>query len=179
MSNFEIFPQRLLEAVAWCATHQLWTPILQPFDFEGGKMLSQTQEERSEVVNSLAEHRSQLLMAQSIDLTHFASEVNKGGIVAFSPDVSLWDGAAEVGSAGFFDSSNTPAWDTWLTFVVEIENHSNGFTPWQSYLLAWVPPKCLELADTGVEMNPEVCIDWIQNIPAPFVRKVLQLQSSE
>jgi hypothetical protein len=153
---------------------------LQPLGFEGcGKMVSQTDEQRLEVVNALAARRSELLKAQGIVPTRFATEMSKGGIIAFSPDMTLWDGAAEGGSEGFFDASNTPAWDTWVAFVVESEDHRNGFTGWQSYLLAWVPPQHLELADTGIEMNPELCIDWVQNIHAPFVRELLKSQSCE
>lgn len=178
ISSIELFHQNLLEAIAWCTTHPLWTPILQPLGFEEcGKMVSQTDEKRLEVVSTLAARRSELLKAQGIAPTRFASEVSQGGLVAFSPDMTLWDGAAEVGSEGFFDSSNMPAWDTWVGFVVESENYHDGFTGWQSYLLAWVPPKYLELADTGIAMNPEVCIDWVQNIQAPFVRELLQWQS--
>jgi hypothetical protein len=30
----------------------------------------------------------------------------------------------------------------------------------EEYLVSWVPPQLLELANAGVEVNPEQCILW-------------------
>jgi hypothetical protein len=76
-----------------------------------------------------------------------------GRLIGYEPDKNLYDGAAEVCSNGFFDVDNTPAWDTWVAYVAEPSG--------PEYLLSWIPPALLDLANGGVDANPEVCIWWL------------------
>lgn len=61
---------------------------------------------------------------------------------------------------------NVPPWDLWLVYVVE-----QGQQP-HIYLLAWIPPECLELATAGIEVNPEACIRWADDKDAEFVHRL-------
>ena len=57
------------------------------------------------------------------------------------------DGAAKYSSNGFFDVNNVPPWDIWVAFS-------------EQTLVSWVPPMLLELAQKGIDANPEGCIRW-------------------
>jgi hypothetical protein len=85
----------------------------------------------------------------------------RGRLLLFSPDEELSDGVAERESDGFFDLNNTPPWDTWAAFIEE--------SGW-SYLVAWVPPALVSLAQRGMDANPGRCIHWLADAEAPFAR---------
>lgn len=78
-----------------------------------------------------------------------------GRLLVYWPDLDLADGAAEAESRGFFDVNNTPPWDTWVAFV-QYPDH-----PDHSYLVAWVPPQFIQLADAGIQVIPEECVKWL------------------
>jgi hypothetical protein len=78
--------------------------------------------------------------------------------LVYFPDDDLADGAAEAESEGFFDVHNAPPWDTWVAMV---EDEASGQP--RPYLLSWVPPAFLELAQAGISVNPEECIRWLDD----------------
>jgi hypothetical protein len=41
-----------------------------------------------------------------------------------------------------------------------------------TYLLAWIPPECVELTAAGIEVNPEHCIRWAEDVDAGFVHRL-------
>ena len=84
----------------------------------------------------------------------------------YFPDADLCDGAAEAESRGFFDAFNTPPWGTWAAFVSE-EKYANR--SYANYLVAWVPPVFLEDAASGVVVNPEQCIQWLDESDVALV----------
>ena len=43
------------------------------------------------------------------------------------------------------------------------------------YLVAWVPPDFLELANAGMAVNPEQCIVWLDTVDDEFVRSLRSL----
>ena len=76
------------------------------------------------------------------------SNYAKGGrILLYFPEENLADGAAQVSSGGFYDADNVPPWDVWV-------GYSNGA------LVSWVPPALIEVAQMGIDANPENCIRW-------------------
>jgi hypothetical protein len=75
----------------------------------------------------------------------------------------LSDGAAEAETAGFFDVNNCPPWDTW----VALTQFSDGARGRAAHLFAWVPPAFEAVAQRGIDVNPEVCIEWLDNWQAP------------
>jgi hypothetical protein len=84
----------------------------------------------------------------------------KGGrILVFAPDEELADGAAEEVTGGYLDVNNCPPWDTW----VALTEFSNGNKGRAAHLFAWVPPSFIDSVDRGIGVNPEQCIQWLEN----------------
>ncbi|MCX4239068.1 hypothetical protein OEB96_00465 [Paraliomyxa miuraensis] len=75
----------------------------------------------------------------------------------YFPDADLADGAAEAASEGFFDTHNAPPPATWIGYFED-----GGDDPsYSAYVLAWVPTDAVVIADAGVAVNPEECIQWV------------------
>ncbi len=119
---------------------QLRTPSLRP-----SSSLSEvrTAADRDDIVLSVVTRRSVLVSAQAQ-----SSDVRAGKLLLYVPEENLADGAARYTSNGFFDVDNVPPWDTWVAFS-------------QGTLLSWVPPLLIGLAQSGIDVNPEGCIRWI------------------
>lgn len=45
-----------------------------------------------------------------------------------------------------------------------------------NYLVAWVPPDFLELANAGIKVNPEECIVWLDTLDNAFVQSLRRLK---
>jgi hypothetical protein len=41
---------------------------------------------------------------------------------------------------------------------------------YQSYLVAWVPPQFLDLAQAGIDVNSTACIGWLSDHDTVFTR---------
>jgi hypothetical protein len=75
-------------------------------------------------------------------------DTNVGGrLLLYTPCENLACGAAEASSNGFFDVNNVPPWDIWVDFS-------------ERNLVSWVPPALLDVAQIGINVNPEACIRW-------------------
>jgi hypothetical protein len=122
--------------------HQLRSPVLDPgctcFP-SGGFPLS--------VVDQLSTRRAEQLKLEHRYPVDPPLSFHDGRLLLYAPDENLFDGAAQYASKGFFNVDNVPPWDTWVCFFEE-------------YLVSWVPPQLLELANAGIEANPERCILW-------------------
>jgi len=70
-----------------------------------------------------------------------------GRLLVYFPHDNLADSAAQVASNSFFDADNVPPWDIWVWF-------SDGA------LISWVPLGLIEVAQMGIDANPEECIQW-------------------
>jgi hypothetical protein len=73
--------------------------------------------------------------------------VDRGRLLLYWPDENLACGGAEVSSHGFFDVNNVPPWDLWVAFS-------------ERTLVSWVPAQVIEIAQLGIDANPEACIRW-------------------
>jgi hypothetical protein len=183
----ERFQLRLAETIAWCSPRGsrlnprggLRSPLLRPLDAdEDDGRLVDAPEEWHDIVETLTATRRALLggnrISQNIMLSAFEhverDALAGGALLAFDPDHSLSDGAAWVANAGFFDCVNSPAWDTWIYHVLGPENGGNH--PFNSYLLSWVPPYFLNLAEEAIDANPEGCILLAANLDRPFIRSL-------
>jgi len=105
---------------------------------------------------------------------HLDSEVGKaapvvgpsglagGDLLLYLPDQQLADGAAEQASAGFFDTDNTPPWDSWVALVRDPEADLSD----RDQLVCYVPPALRDIAQRGIDVNPEGCILWLRDAPA-------------
>ena len=98
------------------------------------------------------------------------TDLQGGRLLAYFPDYNLADGYAEEVSKGYFDVDNIPPYDTWVWMVESIEEERPA-----NFLVAWVPPVFLELANKGVLGNPEECIAWLDELDNPFSRTLRRL----
>ncbi|MEQ9504227.1 MAG: hypothetical protein RIT81_45650 [Deltaproteobacteria bacterium] len=93
-------------------------------------------------------------------------ELLAGRILVYFPDADLADGAAEQASGGFLDAFNCPPFGTWIGyFEQEVEEEDKSYA---SYLLAWTPKECVRAAATGIDVNPERCIQWLRDTDIPI-----------
>ena len=93
------------------------------------------------------------------EVTEQFPDLRGGKLLLYFPDEDLSDGAAEVESKGFFDVYNAPPWDTWVAYFEEKGGASKID---RNYLLAYVPQKLVSLANAGIDVNPEECIQWLE-----------------
>ena len=161
------FQRRLLEAISWCqsrlridASDTFRTPALKP-PFIGPKNdgsyswnLSNyyDKEDLSVEVDELCMVRARALVRENVVIENVVHYYEKGRILEYNPFMSLDDGAACFASTGFFDYSNGPPWDTWLSY-----------TPPSSLpgsLYSWVPTDFILLVEEGIYANPEACLRW-------------------
>ena len=70
-----------------------------------------------------------------------------GRLLLYDPKDNLACGAAEFSSNRFFAVNNVPPWDIWVDFS-------------EGTLVSWVPPAFVDLAQMGIDVNPEQCIRW-------------------
>jgi hypothetical protein len=99
-----------------------------------------------------------------------------GRLLAYFPSDTLADGAAETESKGFFDVNDIPPYDTWVWIVRNVRRwQAAGHTTAEreaNYLVAWVPPDFIALADAGIGVNPGDCIMWLDELDDDFVRSL-------
>ena len=79
-----------------------------------------------------------------------------GRLLYYEPGRNLSDGAACLASGGLFDVENIPPWDTWLCFTDD------------GRLVSWVPPELVDRAAAGIDVNPEMCIEWAADSSSLF-----------
>ena len=104
-------------------------------------------------VARLCEKRASLLGARRKLEDADADLFERGRILLFLPQETLFDGAAFESSQGFFDEWNIPPWDTWIWCT--------RLPDGRVVLYSWVPPEFLRLAQQVVSVNPEQCIQWL------------------
>lgn len=92
-------------------------------------------------------------------------------MLIFFPDRTLSDGAAEAETRGYFDADNVPPWDTW---VGVFEEHVNGEREKKVYLVTWVPPIFVESVSRAIDVNPEGCIQWLEDSDTEMGRNLLK-----
>lgn len=111
------------------------------------------------------------------------TDLRGGRLLAYFPDYNLADGYAEEVSKGYFDVDNIPPYDTWVWMVENVENvtRDDGTTVRMpaNFLVAWVPPVFLEIANKGVRGNPEECIAWLDELDNQFTHTLRRLRLTE
>ena len=122
---------------------QLRSPILQP----DCTIFPSNRSEQLQIVEDLAKRRAAQLRLEHRYPLSLAERLEGGRLLLYAPDENLFDGAAQYTSKGFFDVNNIPPWDTWVCFF-------------EKYLVSWVPPQLVELANQGIDVNAEQCILW-------------------
>jgi hypothetical protein len=99
----------------------------------------------AEVVAEVVAKRSQLM--SKISPKGCSGNEAGGRLLLYNPNENLACGAGEHSSNGFFDVNNVPPWDIWIDFS-------------EGTLISWVPPTLVDVAQMGIDVNPEACIRW-------------------
>jgi hypothetical protein len=73
--------------------------------------------------------------------------------MGYCPDETVWDGASEAVTEGFFNWEDEPPWDLWLGYLVEASG--------RSYLASWVPLSLVKTVEDGIDVNPVACLFWL------------------
>jgi hypothetical protein len=163
LSDDQPFLERLSQTVAWCLlrgsavdparslrSRELFPDLLAP--------------DRASVVVNVVRRRASALPGMRVSAIRSHGDLRGGRLLAYFPDATLADGAAETQSRGFFDGNNTPPWDTWVgLFRSDSLDPSDGI-----YLISYVPANLLRFANEGIEVNPEQCIQWLGRLDTPI-----------
>lgn len=95
--------------------------------------------------------------------------LNGARLLVFFPNANLADGAASNETNGYFDGCNIPPWDTWVSYYKNpVENGDDSYN---EYLIAYVPSVFTALVQSGINVNPEQCIAWIEDTGVPLLRQ--------
>lgn len=87
-------------------------------------------------------------------------------MLVYFPDSELSDGAAEAESRGFLDVYNAPPWASWIA-----HRSDGGQDPsFDSYLISWIPPCFVDSVTAGISVNPEQCIQWLEDADVMLAR---------
>jgi hypothetical protein len=171
--NIQEFEEVLAEAVVWCALRaSLQDPCksLRTLPLPAGqtfRCLSSAL--RAACVADLIEERRFRIWASG-GLNDTVKSPHDGRLRLFYPDESLFDGAAEVASRGFFDADNVPAWDTWVYYGTDGPGSTTDCD--QRFLVSWIPREFVPLVNDGIEVNPESCIEWASATDRIFTRSL-------
>lgn len=165
----------LAEAIRWCgprarpeaAATCLRTNALQPrvmVDENRFRMMERVIDERRHALHGMPAPSEQ---------PQLEGLLQGGRLVVYFPDDNLCDGAAELATGGFLDVDNMPPWDTWVGMFRE-----DPESPTQSsdYLIAWVPPVFVEAVAQGIWVNPEVCIQWLEDSSTLMAKRLKDLR---
>lgn len=129
---------------------QLRSPALRP----SCARFPSNRSEQAQIVENVAERRAAQLRLERRYSLSLLERLEGGRLLLYAPDENLFDGASQYGSKGFFDVDNIPPWDTWVCFF-------------ENYLVSWVPQQLVELANQGIDVNPEGCILWAPETRLP------------
>jgi len=162
--ELEQFKIRLAQTIFWCTLRadlsnpatSLRTPELRPRLLE---------ENRPSAVENVANARE---LFGGVEIRNATIPENLGGgrLLVYFPNNDLSCGAAEQQTEGFFDVNNVPPWDTWVAYIQDSRSIEFYDT---EYLIAWVPREFMTLADEGIVVNPEECIQWLKDTPVESV----------
>lgn len=172
MADFDLglFKSQLAETIVWCSRQDL-----QDYGkYSLRKVVSGTEEwiqcifdeGRAPCIQVIFEERRKLLHLQNTPILPIGSDLGDGRLLAFFPDWSLFDGAADAESHGFIDHMNFPAWDTWVYYGSENHSFQNSFEKHSviNYLISWVPPQLVKAVDDAIRVNPEESIMWLTDV---------------
>jgi len=172
-----MFIKRLTETISWCRDAGL--PSQPRTSLRTCKPALDDLTSQSHQVFRVCLERSARLSASGKQNLSPAADLCGGRLLAYFPDDNLCCGTAEAESQGFFDVDNIPPYDTWVWMVRNVRTfaHADGACGEMdaNYLVAWVPPDLIQLANAGVAVNPETCILWLDALDDEFVRSLRRL----
>ena len=149
------FKVRLAQTIYWCERHgDVSSPASSLRTIELCPHLLEV--DRVYTVESVANRRTYHGGPEVMNAT-IPDGLAGGRLLVYFPNDNLFDGAAELETDRFFDIDNVPPWDTWVTYIQDAQHAEYD----SEYLVAWIPREFVELADVGVKVNPEQCIQWL------------------
>lgn len=152
------FEQRLAETIAWCALRVRADDPKHSLRDEGNRP-SILERDRASAVQSVVGYRGNY--AGELPIIRGSESLLGGRLLVYFPDASLNCGTAEFESRGFFDVHNVPPWDTWIALAAEKRRASDGSI--DQYLISWVPAELVACVQAGIDVNPEQCIQWLDD----------------
>jgi hypothetical protein len=161
------FKRLLAETVAWCTRcASLNDPksSLRTLPLHTDDLSRMNQVDLKQIADSVFRERARSLKNENPDLPK--NNLARGRLLICYPEESVWDGAAEAASMGFFDVADIPAWDTWCYYGIE--------TKWEPtfFIVSWVPSDFTELTQWGIDVNPVECIQWASRFDNTFTRSL-------
>lgn len=123
-------------------------------------LLSEThdEDERKKLVDEVLEKRKEILDEIKNKGVDSGWKIpHAGRFVAFIPDNSITDGAAEMDSEGFFDENDEPGWNTWIDYIKGDEENPG-------FLVAWVDNEHEAKIGKAIENNPVFSISWLDEM---------------
>ena len=167
--------QCLVETMTWCELRPLGSPATR---FRSSELKPEGGLDPGHhgflLVETVCRRRAELLKKQNAQLVY--GPAKSGRLLVFYPDRTLFDGAAERSSEGFFNSNNDPPWDMWVYFGEDLPS-SEPEDDRRHFVLSWVPDSYLSIVQRGLDVNPEVCIEWLSDatgrVPAELYRSRL------
>lgn len=167
--DIQLFKQRLAETIAYCAPRfseeniegSLRTlldplPELSPFDPEPVKQFAEI----------VFRKRVEALEIDGISSPQIPSNFAGGLLLVSYISYSTCDGTSPIESAKFIDECEFPPCDTWIYY-----GHENPIAKFKYdvfYLVAWIPPKMIDLVDMAIEVNAMQALQWVDNIEVDF-----------
>ena len=158
----------LAETIVWCEAHadltepetSLRSAELNPYPAYHKRKFEYADDDLSkrpsETVSKVVLARRKLLGAMT---TQRHELLGGGRLLSYEPDWTLWSGATEVYTEGFFNAFDAPPWDTWVAWMPEAwtvgDHHHVG------YLVSWIPQVFLETAAKGTWANDSGSLWWL------------------
>jgi hypothetical protein len=153
---------RLIEKSA----HRQGAPFRRFVFTDPGRLLSLSDEAMCAEMERVAAGRKQSLVDRGTDSS--SMDGARGALIYFEPALSMYDGAAMMGSGGFFDVENFPPADTWIAYVSKSESGKTN----SGFLLSWVPEELVDLADAGVRVEPSGSLRWADEETDGFIQDI-------
>lgn len=113
------------------------------------------------VVESVVTRRHKLIKS-SKDIYADRTQDPKGRILALRISLTMYDEVASYLTNGYFDESDAPPWDTWVSLIMcQFPLRGEDLEP---VLLSWIPESDLEVAQAGIEGTPSDCLFWLTDV---------------
>jgi hypothetical protein len=152
---------RLTETVAWCNS------LEQIGDFRSEQLRPRVLHNGADdAVCEVGRCRANWYRQQKFETPIEMPDLKGGELMVYFPEENLSDGYADLVSKGFFDVENTPPYDTWVAFFDDGPHVVNQGL--RTYLVCFVPQRFIELAEAGIDGNPEECILWLRQSNTRF-----------
>jgi len=170
LNPFE-FQVRMGESVAWSMPHAgsgdnpvsaLRGEAMKPYGDDTLSLSGLGMEAQQSAISTLLSKRSQLIELEQLTIMMPNRKLSGGQLVLYLPS----DVEGSAAEDGFFAADGTPPWGAWI-----IGGLAKVVTPSQTlndqlYLIAWIPPVFLTLADEGV--SEHASLYWIERFEPGF-----------